>query len=1378
MDSIDRRYSSQYQQRRDYRRRTRSPRNRWRSRSPSRPETDGFHGHHERERRRPRRSSWEPRRDEGQNSNPSLGSSAPSQAGNIPMTLGESSSEGNVTDGSTPLTSVSPSSHDTSRARFHHPDLKVFAKDLNDAAKAAYPNGPKLGRNRYRTVHVCLIRWTDATEFEQEIDDLDKVFQEYGFTTTKWLLQNTNSYRDLMRKTLDFIESADDPENLFVLYYAGHGRMNTARQAEWISHVGPNTPSLDWSGIQNLFAGIKSEVLILLDTCAAASSASCSQFGVMEVIAACGFESRAAPPGDFSFTRALIDILRDWIGKESFSIATLHTEIFCQLKRNGDKRGREGTKLEWCSSPIYLRYTQDVRTPGIELYRKSQSPLPESVAVNSNRPTTYTNATELDLGRSHCRNSPFYSLSDNKYRIPRVLISVSLEEDQTPLDSERCSRWFADVPFFATDIEVFPSYSKLMIMSVPLPVWNMFPSHPACSFIGYVTGPRIEHKFPFKLQSVEQKVECPLDDQTSQLKEETSPKLERSNIPSQDTMIKPEPREYSPPSRDVPSEWDHSDTTHVEVPSLKEAEEARAIARTNQLSRDWCVSIGEWLSRDHDYDEEKLESGTYFTQSVSPFGKMDAVDIDVSPVDSGVDDDRGSRRENKVSDGETYYDTSKLTMPLNEADLALIVRRQWLAAPTVLERTSTTYQPLTSNDAIMEFNRETDALSICSRAASWGTTRRNSAPSIIAEIEPNPASGGFLKRLLSKKSARETNQSIFDLGLDRLAKFTRKRADSRLKRKSPLESSPDPIPSSTRTGSTTHGNENSAYSTSSLPSVEGLFGSKSQTADTDLEPRTKATWATHPIRDQDSAIGQASTPPTSVREGDKTDNDESDSDEGIDVEVYAPVSSPEPITPNYEGFKAHVRRLNPDMDPRYNWLVSRIAHQQEIRYKSLLELRVRHGQDIQNRSCSSGNKCLALGGSVIQLDKRGNGMQEESRSNNQTRQFPKSDDEDSNPGEGSITQETFPSGIPLPPTRSLPAEFECQLCFRIKRFIKPTDWTKHVHEDVQPFTCTFDKCKEPKSFKRKADWVRHENERHRHLEWWICQVDDCRHPCYRKDNFLQHLVREHKLPEPKQKTKGAIKRARLTEPAWIMLERCHHETPTNPQDEPCKFCGKTFSTWKKLTVHLAKHMENLALPVLALAQSVDVNANTVIAPLENIIERYPYPGGYPSPASTASPFSYADSSIYSAASSPYSVQYSAPQDSIMRLPLEQSRRFVSPHFGSRDWGFSMPRPVNNTPAAIRSSSHNMAPPQTYAAMDSAPNIRFPVAPSQYQSSAMLGSNMSASGFDLFPATASLQAFGGRDSLLMNSVSTTRSPVPDLDNAVADMSEALEESNLK
>lgn len=195
---------------------------------------------------------------------------------------------------------------------------------------------------------------------------------------------------------------------------------------------------------------------------------------------------------------------------------------------------------------------------------------------------------------------------------------------------------------------------------------------------------------------------------------------------------------------------------------------------------------------------------------------------------------------------------------------------------------------------------------------------------------------------------------------------------------------------------------------------------------------------------------------------------------------------------------------------------------------------------------------------------------------------------------------SFPPGVPMPPTQCLPAEFECQLCYQKKRIHQPSGWTKHVHEDVGPFTCTWYKCRDPDMFKRKADWLRHENEGHRHLEWWTCDVKDCRHTCYRKDNFLQHLVREHKFLEPKTKTKGAMKRAGSLEPTWQKVEECHQETTDRPQGEPCKFCGHVFPTWKKLLKHLANHMEQIALPILRLVdiKAKNIDRDTIISPFQ------------------------------------------------------------------------------------------------------------------------------------------------------------------------------------
>ncbi|CAK7236994.1 hypothetical protein SCUCBS95973_009796 [Sporothrix curviconia] len=338
-------------------------------------------------------------------------------------------------------------------------------------------------------------------------------------------------------------------------------------------------------------------------------------------------------------------------------------------------------------------------------------------------------------------------------------------------------------------------------------------------------------------------------------------------------------------------------------------------------------------------------------------------------------------------------------------------------------------------------------------------------------------------------------------------------------------------------------------------------------------------------------------PATRVAVVDPDDEDDEDDEALDDGDLKADSDELiDKITPDFAGFKELVLGLNPMLAGVNTYLVDRIAHQQIVRYKSLLNSRIKHLNQVKGQLCNSGALCIAQGGAAVVLDSKGapRNIDPESAT------YDGEDVDDiSSPLDGAINAESFPKYIPMPPTTTLPAEFECQLCFTNKRFQKPSDWTKHVHEDVQPFTCTWDRCRDPKIFKRKADWVRHENEGHRHLEWWTCDVEECRHTCYRRDNFLQHLVREHKFNEPKHKTKAAIKKSGAPDPTWQRVEQCHAETTARPQDEPCRFCAKTFPTWKKLTVHLAKHMEHISLPLLRLVDRKEVEADTLISPVQD-----------------------------------------------------------------------------------------------------------------------------------------------------------------------------------
>jgi hypothetical protein len=339
------------------------------------------------------------------------------------------------------------------------------------------------------------MRWQhDELGVEPELHRLDQKFQDYGFKTDVWLIPSRDSHLELMSKSIDLLRSADNDRNLFVLYYGGHGRISSARQAEWTCGQGPDHASVDWSAIQSLFAKARSDVLILLDTCAAASSTMRSQYGTMEAIVACGFESRAAPPGEYSFTNTLIEVLDDWINKQTFSASCLHAEILFQLKLKETKKGREGRKLEWCTTPIHINYTADSKLPGIELCRRNIVPRPQPPSPSEiERPSTFTDVMDIDFDGSSTALSPLSSLTGSgEFQTPHVLIKIGLEPIQGPIDMKQCLRWLEGVPLLGkwAKIEgIYPSFSTLIVLSMPISVWNMLPDHPACTFIGYVTGP-------------------------------------------------------------------------------------------------------------------------------------------------------------------------------------------------------------------------------------------------------------------------------------------------------------------------------------------------------------------------------------------------------------------------------------------------------------------------------------------------------------------------------------------------------------------------------------------------------------------------------------------------------------------------------------------------------------------------------------------------------------------------------------------------------------------------------------------------------------------------------------------------------------------------
>ncbi|KAE8390703.1 hypothetical protein BDV23DRAFT_154699 [Aspergillus alliaceus] len=92
---------------------------------------------------------------------------------------------------------------------------------------------------------------------------------------------------------------------------------------------------------------------------------------------------------------------------------------------------------------------------------------------------------------------------------------------------------------------------------------------------------------------------------------------------------------------------------------------------------------------------------------------------------------------------------------------------------------------------------------------------------------------------------------------------------------------------------------------------------------------------------------------------------------------------------------------------------------------------------------------------------------------------------------------------------------QCEFC--TKRTRLRCEMKKHKKRHERPYGCTFEKCN--KTFGSKADWKRHENSQHFHLQSWRCTLPDAQGglPCarlyYHQELYVQHLKKHHHVED-------------------------------------------------------------------------------------------------------------------------------------------------------------------------------------------------------------------------------------------------------------------------
>ena len=212
------------------------------------------------------------------------------------------------------------------------------------------------------------------------------------------------------------------------------------------------------------------DVLILLDCCAAASSSADTGNGVTELIAACGFETWAPGVSQHSFTRSLIDELKYW-SKSALSAAVLHNKVLSRIKYYKPRFG-SGSDHERRKTPIHIELSNRRKHISIELSRIRDCQDRES----------YKSSTQANAA-----NASSQVFSSQGFTSPRILLSLALE-DQC-LSSNDWLEWLMQIPANVKHarIEGFDEQNTNMtLIARQKTMWDFFPGDSSTKHASFI----------------------------------------------------------------------------------------------------------------------------------------------------------------------------------------------------------------------------------------------------------------------------------------------------------------------------------------------------------------------------------------------------------------------------------------------------------------------------------------------------------------------------------------------------------------------------------------------------------------------------------------------------------------------------------------------------------------------------------------------------------------------------------------------------------------------------------------------------------------------------------------------------------------------------
>lgn len=260
----------------------------------------------------------------------------------------------------------------------------------------------------------------------------------------------------------------------------------------------PNSPKFDSSCIQPHLCHVDNDspdVLLLYDSCHPTNGQGSieSSKAVVELLAACGFETRAPEVGKDSFTHSLIQELAEAASRSAgISVPELHRRQICRLQSwksdvllTRDDAGKRKVCLNGHGVPLF---EPPVRRTPIHC-QLSLNDRPRAIVLSPPPAQTKIQEDFIDLSKHNSGAAGVGNATAQSGSPPHLhaLLRVSLVEDE--FSETEFRDWLCGAPEATKGIKilgVLPSCSTMLLIQLPVEIWDLLPSSPAVSFIGFV----------------------------------------------------------------------------------------------------------------------------------------------------------------------------------------------------------------------------------------------------------------------------------------------------------------------------------------------------------------------------------------------------------------------------------------------------------------------------------------------------------------------------------------------------------------------------------------------------------------------------------------------------------------------------------------------------------------------------------------------------------------------------------------------------------------------------------------------------------------------------------------------------------------------------